>query len=117
MVAKIIGFDHNTVWVVHQGVPVAISLGRLRQCTSAEVLAYAREDVRLDDPDEAEIASATPGAAAAAPAPPAPSQAAERAARRRVGPTAEESRAVTRETVEEPEDEEQAGDNLWNRKV
>ena len=56
------------------------------------------------------MASATPGAAAAAP--PGPSQAAERAVRRRVGPTAEESRAVTRETVEEPEDEEQAGDDL-----
>ena len=103
-VAKIIGFDHKTVWVVHQGVPVATSLGRLRPCTSAEVLAYqvlnrgnlqfehvdaereqrryidAREDVRLDDPDEAEIASATPGAAAAAP--PGPSLAAERAVRR-----------------------------------
>ena len=39
-VAKIIGFDHKTVWVVHQGVPVATSLGRLRPCTSAEVLAY-----------------------------------------------------------------------------
>ena len=113
---------------------MATSLGRLRPCTSAEVLAYqvlnrgnlqfehidaereqrryidAREDVRLDDPDEAEMADATPGAAAAAP--PGPSQAAERAVRRRVGPTAEESRAVTRETVEEPEDEEQAGDDL-----
>ena len=133
-VVKIIGFDHKTVWVVHQGVPVATSLGRLRPCMSAEVLAYqvlnrgnlqfehvdaereqrryidAREDVRLDDPDEAEMASATPGAATAAP--PGPSQAAERAVRRRVGPTAEESRAVTRETVEEPEDEEQAGDDL-----
>ena len=133
-VAKIIGFDHKTVWVVHQGVPVATSLGRLRPCTSAEVLAYqvlnrgnlqfehvdaereqrryidAREDVRLDDPDEAEIASATPGAAAAAP--PGPSLAAERAVRRRVGPTAEESRAVAQETVEEPEDEAQAGDDL-----
>ena len=133
-VAKMIGFDHKTVWVVHQGVPVATSLGRLRPCTSAEVLAYqvlnrgnlqfehvdaereqrryidAREDVRLDDPDEAEIASATPGAASAAP--PGPSLAAERAVRRRVGPTAEESRAVARETVEEPEDEAQAGDDL-----
>ena len=133
-VAKIIGFDHKTVWVVHQGVPVATSLGRLRPCTSAEVLAYqvlnrgnlqfehvdaereqrryidAREDVRLDDPDDAEIASATPGAASAAP--PGPSLAAERAVRRRVGPTAEESRAVARETVEEPEDEAQAGDDL-----
>ena len=56
------------------------------------------------------MAGATPGAAAAAP--PGPSQAAERAVRRRVGPTAEESRAVTRATVEEPEDEEQAGDDL-----
>ena len=43
------------------------------------------------------------------PLPPGPSQAAERAVRRRVGPTA---RAVARETVEEPEDEEQAGDDL-----
>ena len=58
----------------------------------------AREDVRLDDPDEAEIASATPGAAAAAP--PGPSQAAERAVRRRVGPTAEESRASSETGVE-----------------
>ena len=70
----------------------------------------AREDVTLDDPAEAEMASATPGAAAAAP--PGPSQAAERAVRRRVGPTAEESRAVTQETVEEPEDEEQVEDDL-----
>ena len=113
---------------------MATSLGRLRPCTSAEVLAYqvlnrgnlqfehvdaereqrryldAREDVILDNPDEAEMAGATPGAAAAAP--PRPSQAAECAVRRRVGPTAEESRAVTRETVEGPEDEEQAGDDL-----
>ena len=56
------------------------------------------------------MAGAAPGAAAATP--PGPSQAAERAVRRRVGPTAEESRAVARETVEEPEDEEQAGDDL-----
>ena len=34
-VSKIIGFDNKTVWVVHQGVPVATSMGRLRPCTSA----------------------------------------------------------------------------------
>ena len=39
-VSKIIGFDNKTVWVVHQGVPVATSLARLRPCTSAEVLAF-----------------------------------------------------------------------------
>ena len=39
-VSKIIGFDNKTVWVVHQGIPVATSLSRLRPCTSAEVLAY-----------------------------------------------------------------------------
>ena len=38
--SKIIGFDNKTVWVVHQGVPVATSLARLRPCTSAEVLAF-----------------------------------------------------------------------------
>ena len=29
-----------TVWVTHRGVPVATSLGKLRPCASAEVLAY-----------------------------------------------------------------------------
>ena len=39
-VSRIIGFDGKTVWVTHRGVPVATSLGKLRPCTSAEVLAY-----------------------------------------------------------------------------
>ena len=39
-VSRIIGFDGKTVWVTHRGVPVANSLGKLRPCTSAEVLAY-----------------------------------------------------------------------------
>ncbi|CAE7692632.1 RE1 [Symbiodinium sp. CCMP2592] len=131
-VSKIIGFDNKTVWVVHQGVPVATSLARLRPCTSAEVLAFqvlnrgniqyehaevereqqryidaTGDDLVLDDPEEPpdggigigspiqmDAEADPPEIAAAAP---------ERAVRRRVGATREESRAVT---VEEPENEQ-----------
>ncbi|CAE7200469.1 GIP [Symbiodinium sp. CCMP2592] len=131
-VSKIIGFDNKTVWVVHQGVPVATSLARLRPCTSAEVLAFqvlnrgniqyehaevereqqryidaTGDDLVLDNPEEppdggigigspiqADTEADPPETAAAAP---------ERAVRRRVGATREESRAVT---VEEPENEQ-----------
>ena len=129
-VSKIIGFDNKTVWVVHQGVPVATSLARLRPCTSAEVLAFqvlnrgnlqyehteaerdqqryidATGDVLvLDNPEE----QPDEGIGIGSPiqmedAPPVPETATvERAVRRRVGSTREESRAVT---VEEPEDEQ-----------
>ena len=40
-VSRIIGFDNKTVWVVHGGVPVATSIGKLRPCTSAEALAFS----------------------------------------------------------------------------
>ena len=124
-VAKIIGFDGKTVWVVHQGVPVATSLGRLRPCTSAEVLAYqvlnrgnirfeytdaereqrryvdATEDINTDDPVQAGDTVGEPSITIPAETLPAT----ERAVRRRVG-TREESRDVTLETVEEPEVEE-----------
>ena len=40
-VCKIIGFDNKTLWVVHEGVPVATSLAKLRPCTSAEALAFS----------------------------------------------------------------------------
>ncbi|CAE7834664.1 unnamed protein product [Symbiodinium sp. CCMP2592] len=131
-VSKIIGFDNKTVWVVHQGVPVATSLARVRPCTSAEVLAFqvlnrgniqyehaevereqqryidaTGDDLVLDNPEEppdggigigspiqVDTEADPPETAAAAP---------ERAVRRRVGATREESRAVT---VEEPEDEQ-----------
>ena len=39
-VSRIIGFNAKTVGVTRKGVPVATSLGKLRPCTSAEVLAY-----------------------------------------------------------------------------
>ena len=128
-VSKIIGFDNKTVWVVHQGVPVATSLARLRPCTSAEVLAFqvlnrgnlqyehteaereqqryidaTGDDLVLDNPEE----QPDEGIGIGSPiqmedAPPVPETATvERAVRRRVGSTREESRAVT---VEEPEDE------------
>ena len=130
--SKIIGFDNKTVWVVHQGVPVATSLARLRPCTSAEVLAFQvlnrgniqdehteveREqqryvdatwnDLVLDDPEEPPdggIGIGSPIQMDAESDPPETETVApERAVRRRVGPTREESRAVT---VEEPEDEQ-----------
>ncbi|CAE7728714.1 RE1 [Symbiodinium sp. CCMP2592] len=130
-VSKIIGFDNKTVWVVHQGVPVATSLARLRPCTSAEVLAFqvlnrgniqyehaevereqqryidaTGDDLLLDDPEEPDggIGIGTPIQMDAEADPPETAAAApERAVRRRVGATREESRAVT---VEEPEDEQ-----------
>ena len=129
-VSRIIGFDGKTVWVTHRGVPVATSLGKLRPCTSAEVLAYQvlskgtlqyehqeseREqqrfvDARQHDSDaddeneeEDEEDSPQPPVARADPLP------GERTVRRRVGPTREESRAEPveeRPTMEEPETED-----------
>lgn len=129
-VSRIIGFDGKTVWVTHRGVPVATSLGKLRPCTSAEVLAYQvlskgtlqyehqeseREqqrfvDARQHDSDaddeneeEDEEDSPQPAVARADPLP------GERTVRRRVGPTREESRAEPveeRPTMEEPETED-----------
>ena len=104
---------------------MATSLGRLRPCTSAEVLAYqvlnrgnirfehtdaereqrryvdATEDINTDDPVQAGDTVGEPSITIPAETLPAT----ERAVRRRVG-TREESRAVTLETVEEPEVEE-----------
>ena len=118
-VSKVIGFHGKTVWVTHKGVPVATSLGKLRRCTSAEVLAYQvlskgtlqyehqeseREqqrfvDARMRDSDaddegdgEDDEDSPQPSVARADPLP------GKRTVRRRVGPTREESRA---EPVEE----------------
>ncbi|CAE7418365.1 GIP [Symbiodinium sp. CCMP2592] len=123
-VAKVIGVDGKTVWVVHQGVPVATSLGRLRPCTAAEVLAYQvlnRGNIRFEHADaereQRRYVDATEdiptgdleaGDTAGEPSitiPAATLPATERAVRRRVGPR-EESRAVTLDTVEEPEVEE-----------
>ena len=109
---------------------MATSLARLRPCTSAEVLAFqvlnrgklqyehtdaerdqqryidaTGDDLVLDNPDE----PPNDGLGIGSPirmedAPPEPEEAAvERAVRRRVASTREESRAVT---VEEPEDEQ-----------
>ena len=131
-VSKIIGFDNKTVWVVHQGVPVATSLARLRPCTSAEVLAFqvlnrgniqyehtevereqqkyidaTGDDLVRDDPEEPPdggvgISSPIRMDAEADP-PETETVAPERVVRRRVGATREESRAVT---MEEPENEQ-----------
>eukprot|EP00971_Amphidinium_carterae_P352490 6492618-Amphidinium_carterae.1 len=38
--SRIIGFEGKTVWVLCEGVPVATSLGRIRTCSTAELLAY-----------------------------------------------------------------------------
>ena len=125
-VSRIIGFDGKTVWVTHRGVPVATSLGKLRPCTSAEVLAYQilskgnlqyehleseREQQRFvdarahdsDADDEEDSDSARPSSAIR-------SNPLEglRTVRRRVGLTPEESRAEPRvePTIEEPEVED-----------
>ena len=84
-VSKIIGFDNKTVWVVHQGFPVATSLARFRLRTSATrrprraTGRRPRDRFSRVDADSPETETATT----------------ERAVRRRVGSTREESRAVT----------------------
>ncbi|CAE7832525.1 GIP [Symbiodinium sp. CCMP2592] len=104
-VSKIIGFDNKTVWVVHQGVPVATSLAL--NASSKGTLMPPGMIYCLDDPEEPPdggIGIGTPIQMDAEADPPETAAAApERAVRRRVGATREESRAVT---VEEPEDEQ-----------
>ena len=38
--ARIIGFEDKTAWLIHQGIPIAAALSRLRPCTTAELLAH-----------------------------------------------------------------------------
>ena len=38
--ARIIGFENKVVWAIHEGVPVALSLDKIRPCDQAEALAY-----------------------------------------------------------------------------
>ena len=52
-VARIIGFEGKTMWVICEGVPVATSLDKLRPCTSSEALAYqvlSRDRMQVDQP-------------------------------------------------------------------
>lgn len=38
--ARITGFEDKTAWLIHQGIPIAAALSRLRPCTTAELLAH-----------------------------------------------------------------------------
>ena len=38
--ARIIGFEDKTAWLIHQGIPIAAALSRLRPCTTAKLLAH-----------------------------------------------------------------------------